>query len=167
VFGAPLFAGYDGSCQNDQRKYETLAAYGQSKTALNLFSLELDKRAKAFGVRAYSVHPGNIWGTELLRDAPLELLQQFGFYGAQGKVVPEVIASLKTIPQGAATTIWCATSPLLTSIGGVYCEDADIATLSLEQGMTLGVRPYSVDAAAAKRLWQLTEELTGITFDVV
>jgi NAD(P)-dependent dehydrogenase (short-subunit alcohol dehydrogenase family) len=75
VFGAPLFAGYDGSCQNDQRKYETLAAYGQSKTALNLFSLELDKRAKAFGVRAYSVHPGNIWGTELLRDAPLELLQ--------------------------------------------------------------------------------------------
>lgn len=149
-----------------QREYETLAAYGQSKTALNLFSLELDKRAQAFGVRAYAVHPGNIWGTELAREAPLEILQQFGFYDAQGKVVPEVVASLKTIPQGAATTIWCATSPLLNHLGGVYCEDADVATLALGPEMSAGVKPYSVDAAAAKRLWQLTEELTGISFDV-
>lgn len=148
----------------EQRDYETLQAYGQSKTALNLFSLELDNRANPFGVRAYSVHPGNIWGTELVREAPLEILQQFGFYDAEGKVVPEVIASLKTVPQGAATTIWCATSPLLNSIGGVYCEDADIANLSLGQEMSAGVKPYSVDAAYAKRLWQLTEELTGITF---
>jgi len=149
----------------ERREYETLPAYGQSKTALNLFSLELDNRAKAFGIRAYAVHPGNIWGTELTREAPLELLQQFGFYDAQGNEVPEVIASLKTIPQGAATTIWCATSPLLNNIGGVYCEDADIASLALGQGISAGVKPYSVDAADAKRLWQLTEELTGITFD--
>ncbi|WP_375437490.1 SDR family NAD(P)-dependent oxidoreductase [uncultured Hymenobacter sp.] len=147
------------------REYETLAAYGQSKTALTLFSLELDKRAKAVGVRAYAVHPGNIWGTELAREAPVELLQQFGFLDAQGQVVPEVIASLKTIPQGAATTIWCATSPLLTSIGGIYCEDVDIATLSLGEEMSAGVKPYSVDAASAKRLWQWTEELTGISFN--
>jgi NAD(P)-dependent dehydrogenase (short-subunit alcohol dehydrogenase family) len=148
------------------REYQTLPAYGQSKTAINLYSLELDQRARAFGVRAYAVHPGNIWGTDLLREAPMEMLQQFGFYDAQGKVVPEVIASLKTVPQGAATTIWCATSPLLKSIGGVYCEDADIATLSPGQGMSAGVKPYSLDAAAAKRLWRLTEELTGITFDL-
>ncbi len=148
------------------RPYETLPAYGQSKTALNLFSLELDHRAQAFGVRAYAVHPGNIWETELTREAPLELLQQFGFYDDKGKVVPEVIASMKTVPQGAATTIWCATSPLLEGIGGVYCEDADIAPLSLGQGMSAGVKPYSLDAAAAKRLWGLTEELTGITFDL-
>jgi NAD(P)-dependent dehydrogenase (short-subunit alcohol dehydrogenase family) len=155
----------------ENREYETLAAYGQSKTALNLFSLELDSRARAFGVRAYAVHPGNIWGTELLREAPMELLQQFGFYDAHGEIVPEIIASLKTIPQGAATTIWCATSPLLSGIGGVYCEDVDIASLSLGQGFSegvasAGVMPYSVDATAARRLWQLTEELTGIPFDL-
>jgi NAD(P)-dependent dehydrogenase (short-subunit alcohol dehydrogenase family) len=150
----------------EHREYETLAAYGQSKTALNLFSLELDNRAQALGVRAYAVHPGNIWGTELAREAPVEILQQFGFYDAQGKVVPEVVASLKTISQGAATTIWCATSPLLNHLGGVYCEDADVATLALGSEMSVGVKPYSIDAAAAKRLWQLTEELTGISFDL-
>jgi NAD(P)-dependent dehydrogenase (short-subunit alcohol dehydrogenase family) len=149
----------------EHREYETLPAYGQSKTALNLFSLELDKRAHAVGVRAYAVHPGNIWGTELAREAPVEILQQFGFLDEKGLVVPEVVASLKTIPQGAATTIWCATSPLLNSIGGIYCEDADIATLSPGQEMSAGVKAYSVDAANAKRLWQLTEELTGIPFD--
>ena len=150
----------------NHRDYETLAAYGQSKTALNLFSLELDNRASAFGVRAYAVHPGNIWGTELLREAPLELLQKFGFYDAQGKVVPEVIASLKTIPQGAATTLWCATSPLLNSIGGVYCEDADVANLSLGPDMSAGVKPYSLDAGDAKRLWKLTEDLLGFPFNL-
>jgi hypothetical protein len=100
----------------------------------------------------------------------VELLQQFGFYDAQGKIVPEVIASLKTIPQGAATTIWCATSPLLNGIGGVYCENGDIASLTLGQGFlegvkSAGVMAYSVNAADAKRLWQLTEELTGIAFN--
>ncbi len=112
-----------------------------------------------------AVHPGNIGGTDLLREAPMDMLRQFGFYDAQGKVVPEVIASLKTVPQGAATTIWCATSPLLNNIGGVYCEDADIAGFSSGQEMSAGVKPYSLDAAAAKRLWRWTEELTGITFD--
>ena len=151
----------------EHRDYETLQAYGQSKTALNLFSLELDNRAKAFGVRAYSVHPGNVWGTELAREAPLALLQQFGFYDDKGNVVPEVIASLKPIPQVAATTVWCATSPLLNNLGGVYCEDADIAELATGQGFSTGVKPYSVDEFSAKDLWQLTEKLTGVTVDLV
>lgn len=150
----------------EHRDYETLQAYGQSKTALNLFSLELANRANPFGVRAYSVHPGNIWGTELAREAPVELLQQFGFYDDKGNIVPEVIASLKTIPQGAATTIWCATSPSLDNISGVYCEDADIANLSLGQEMSSGVKPYSVDAVDAKRLWPLTEKLAGVPFTI-
>lgn len=150
----------------ENRAYETLSAYGQSKTAVNLFSLALDDRAKAFGVRAYAVHPGNIWGTELTREAPLEILQQFGFYDDNGKPVQEVVASLKTIPQGAATTVWSATSPLLNNIGGVYCEDADVAALALGPEMSAGVRPYSLDETSAKRLWKLSEELTGITFSV-
>lgn len=150
----------------EEREYETLAAYGQSKTAINLFSLELDNLAKSSGIRAYSVHPGNIWGTELLREAPLEMLQNFGFYDEKGNPVQEVIASLKTIPQGAATTIWAATSSLLNNIGGVYCEDSNIAELALGQEMEAGVKPYSLDETSAKRLWKLTQKLTGITFEV-
>lgn len=148
------------------RDYETLAAYGQSKTAVNLFSLEFDNYAKEFGVRSYSVHPGNIWGTELLREAPMGILQQFGFYDKNEQPVKEVIDSLKTIPQGAATTIWAATSPLLGKIGGVYIEDSDIAELALGQEISAGVKPYSLDETNAKRLWKLTEELTAITFNI-
>ena len=145
--------------------YETLQAYGRSKTAVNLFSLELDDRAKLFGVRAYSLHPGNIWGTELTREAPVEILQQFGFLDDKGNPVQEVIDSLKTIPQGAATTIWAATSPLLNEIGGVYLEDVDIAELAVDPSIPNGVKPYSLNEISAKQLWKLTEDMTGITFN--
>jgi NAD(P)-dependent dehydrogenase (short-subunit alcohol dehydrogenase family) len=148
----------------ERRDYETLQAYGQSKTAVNLFSLELDNRSKSFGIRAYSLHPGNIWGTELAREAPMEILQQFGFFDDKGEPVPAVIESLKTIPQGAATTIWAATSPLLDEVGGVYLEDVDIAELSIDPSVQSGVKQYALDEPSAKRLWKLTEELTGVTF---
>lgn len=149
----------------ENHEYQTLQGYGQSKTAVNLFSLELDNRAKSSGVRVYSIHPGNIWGTELAREAPIEILQQFGFLDDKGNPVPEVIDSLKTIPQGAATTIWAATSPLLNEIGGVYLEDVDIAELAIGSSIPNGVKPYSLDETSAKQLWKLTEELTGITFN--
>jgi len=150
----------------EHREYETLQGYGQSKTAVNLFSLELDNRAKEFGVRAYSLHPGSIGGTELAREAPLDLFIKMGFCDENGNISPEVAASLKTIPQGASTTIWCATSPLLNNIGGVFCEDSDIAELSLTQEISSGVKPYSLDETNAKNLWQLSEKLTGITFQL-
>lgn len=147
-------------------EYQTLQAYGRSKTAVNLFSLELNERAKAFGVNAYSIHPGNIWGTELAREAPMEILQQFGFFDDKGNPVQEVIDSLKTIPQGAATTIWAATSPVLNELGGVYLEDVNVAELAVDPSVPNGVKPYSLDEANAKLLWELTEALTGITFNV-
>jgi NAD(P)-dependent dehydrogenase (short-subunit alcohol dehydrogenase family) len=146
------------------RAYDTLQAYGQSKTAVNLFSLELDNRAKTSGISAYAVHPGSIWGTELIREAPKELLQQFGFLNDKGEVVQEVVDSMKTIPQGAATTIWAATSPLLADIGGVYLEDAEVAELANDPSVFEGVKPYSLDEESAKNLWSVTEKLTGITF---
>jgi len=149
------------------REYETLQAYGQSKTASNLFALELDNLAKPYNVRAYSLHPGSIGGTELGREAPLELFQKMGFCDAEGNILPEVAAALKTIPQGAATTVWCATSALLNNIGGVYCEDADVAELNADPSVPTGVNPYSVDKASAKRLWTLSEEMTGITFRTI
>ncbi|GAA3920907.1 SDR family NAD(P)-dependent oxidoreductase [Chitinophaga oryziterrae] len=156
------------------RDYETLQAYGQSKTASNLFALELDNHASAYNVRAYSVHPGSIAGTELGREAPVELFQQMGFLDENGNMRPEVLASLKTIPQGAATTVWVATSPLLDNIGGVYCEDGDIAELfssdpAVQTSAKLhqsGVMQYSLDETSARHLWALTEEMTGIKFNI-
>lgn len=148
------------------RDYETLQAYGQSKTASNLFTVELDERGKAFGVRAYVLHPGSIYGTELGREASPELFQKMGFFDADGNIRPEILASLKTIPQGAATTVWCATSPLLNDLGGVYCEDVDVAPLAHGIPGSPGVAPYSLDEQTAKRLWSLSEEMTGIAFDV-
>ncbi|QHV98080.1 SDR family NAD(P)-dependent oxidoreductase [Spirosoma endbachense] len=156
----------------DHRTYETLVGYGQSKTANNLFAVELDSRAKAFGVRAFSLHPGSVNGTDLGRVAPMDLFQQMGTHDTEGNLFPEVARKLKTIPQGAATTVWCATSPQLANLGGVYCENADVAELDLgnidhhyDDPLTLrGVKPYSVDAENAKRLWTLSEELTGVSF---
>jgi len=82
--------------------------------------------------------------------------------------------NLKTVPQGAATTVWCATSPMLAGIGGVYCENADIAEPDpdniehkYDDPSTLrGVQLYSLDEGNAKRLWKLSEELTATQFDV-
>ncbi|WP_345951567.1 SDR family NAD(P)-dependent oxidoreductase [Mucilaginibacter sp. PAMB04274] len=157
----------------EHREYQTLLGYGQSKTASNLFALELDNRARSFNVRAYSLHPGSIAGTELARDADMELFKQMGFFDELGNMRPEILARLKTIQQGAATTVWCATSPLLDNIGGVYCEDCDIAELDLgnfgqDNGLgTRGVQPYSLDESNAKRLWDLSREMTGIDFKVI
>lgn len=160
------FSGFDFADPNFRhRDYETLQAYGQSKTAVNLFSLELDELGKNDNIRTYAVHPGSIGGTELGREAPLELFQQMGFCDAAGNMLPEVAASLKTIPQGAATTVWCATSPLLNNIGGVYCEDADIAPLAVAPAVSNGVKAYSLDKTNAKRLWKWTEATTGILFN--
>lgn len=161
------FAPFDFDDPNfESRTYETLQAYGQSKTALNLFSMEMDYRAERHDVRVFSLHPGSIGGTELAREASMELFQQMGFYDAEGNILPEVAASLKTIPQGAATTIWCATSPTLDSMGGVYCEDVEVAPLSSDLSTGSGVHPYSLDEANAQRLWKLSEELTGVKFQV-
>lgn len=155
----------DPNFQN--REYETLQAYGQSKTASNLFAVELDNRARKYKVRAYSLHPGSIAGTELGREASLELFQQMGFCDAEGNLLPEVAASLKTIPQGAATTVWCASSTSLNNIGGVYCEDSEIAELASDTEISNGVKGYSLDEDNAKRLWTLSEEMTALIFDII
>ncbi|HTE28003.1 SDR family NAD(P)-dependent oxidoreductase [Flavitalea sp.] len=156
------------------REYETLQGYGQSKTANNLFAVELDHRSKDYGVRAYSLHPGSVNGTDLGRVAPMALFQQMGTHDQNGNIYPEVAAKLKTVEQGAATTVWCATSNLLNGIGGVYCENADVAELDEgniehnynEPNSLRGIKPWSVNAENAKRLWRLSEELTGISFPV-
>lgn len=148
------------------RDYETLSGYGQSKTAINLFSMELDNRAKYFNVRSYALCPGAVGETELSREAPLDLFQKLGYVDTEGNLLPEVKASLKTIPQGAATTIWCATSSMLNNLGGVYCENVDVANLSSDESLIGGIKPYSLSKTSAKRLWKLSEEMTGLIFNI-
>lgn len=160
------FAPFDFEDPNfEHREYETLLGYGQSKTAVNLFSLELDNRAKAHNVRVFSLHPGSIGGTELGREASLELWQKMGFCDSEGNILPEIVASLKTVPQGAATTVWCATSSKLNNIGGVYCEDVEVANLT-SKNSTSGVMLYSLDENNAKKLWKLSEEMASISFNI-
>ncbi len=165
--GGHQFSDFDFEDPNfNTRSYETLLGYGQSKTAVNLFSVEFDYRAKSHGVRSYSLCPGSVGGTDLSREAPLDLFQKLGYCDAEGNILPEVAASLKTLPQGASTTVWCAVSPMLEQIGGVYCENTDVADLSADLAMIGGVKTYSLDSGNSLKLWELSEELLGFDFDV-
>ena len=96
----------------------------------------------------------------------MEILQQFGFYDAEGNPVQAVLDSLKSIPQGAATTNWAATSPLLEELGGVYLEDVNVAELALDASVPNGVRPYSLDETSAGKLWTWSEDITGVSFQI-
>ena len=84
-----------------------------------------------------------------------------GWYKPDGSLID----IFKTVEQGAATSVWCATSPMLDGMGGVYCEDCDIAPMWAE-GMSAyaGVRPHITDRALAAALWRLSEDMTGVTF---
>ena len=138
--------------------YDKWAAYGQSKTANALFALELDRLGRDAGVRAFSVHPGGIF-TPLQRHLSKEEMIAAGWIDDQGNVT---FSSFKTPEQGAATSVWAATSPQLDGRGGVYCEDCDIAEPATDPESRRGVRPYASDPEQAARLWALSAELTGV-----
>lgn len=157
----------------ERREYQPFLAYGQSKTANALFTVALDKRGKADGIRAFAVHPGTIISTDLARHLSEEDIRKTGVIDEDGNPVLDPSRQRKNIPQGAATTVWCATSPQLNGMGGVYCENCDISPLvvaeeqdsQLSASRPLGVYPYAIDAGAAERLWKLTEQMTGVTLD--
>jgi NAD(P)-dependent dehydrogenase (short-subunit alcohol dehydrogenase family) len=143
------------------RPYDKAAAYGQSKTANSLFSVELDRRGQGHGVRAFAVHPGGIL-TDLVRYMTDDELKPWGIT-REGGVLKAPSAGFKTLAQGAATTMWCSVSPQLAGKGGVYCEDSDIAELVPNDSPSFsGVRHWAVDPRTAKALWDLSEQLTGL-----
>ena len=140
------------------RPYNKWSAYGQAKTANSLFAIELDRRGQAHGVRAFAIHPGGIM-TPLQRYLPKEEMIAAGWMDAEGNVNER----FKTVEQGAATETWAATSPQLNGKGGLYCEDCDVAQLTQPgTSRTSGVDPHAVDADAAKKLWQVSVEHTGL-----
>ncbi|MFM0234257.1 oxidoreductase [Paraburkholderia sediminicola] len=145
----------------ERRSYDKWIAYGQSKTAGVLFTLALDKRGLPHGIRAFAVHPGRI-ETALQRFITMEELKTQGFRDAAGQIPEDQLSLYKTVGQGAATTVWCATSPALEDTSGVYCEDVDIAqTVPADHKALNGVLPWAIDADAAERLWTLSENLCG------
>ncbi|MBB6272438.1 NAD(P)-dependent dehydrogenase (short-subunit alcohol dehydrogenase family) [Pedobacter cryoconitis] len=157
----------------ENREYIPLSAYGQSKTANILFALELDKRGKANGIRAFSVHPGTIVNTNLGRYLGKDDLFKAGIVDEQGNPVLDPLRQMKTVEQGASTSIWCATSPMLEGIGGVYCENNNIASIvtnlvpdplsGADAKGNFGVMPHAVDSEIALQLWKLSEKITGVS----
>ncbi|MFD9439033.1 SDR family NAD(P)-dependent oxidoreductase [Streptomyces sp. NPDC060006] len=142
-----------------RRGYDKWEAYGQAKTANVLFAVQLDALGRDSGVRAFSLHPGGIL-TPLQRHLAKEEMVERGWIDENGVVlVPE---AFKSPEEGAATQVWAATSPQLTGMGGVYCEDCDIAEPAPADGERGGVRDYAIDPASAARLWAMSAELTGV-----
>ena len=140
--------------------YDKWQAYGQAKTANALFALHLDALGQDAGVRAFSVHPGGIM-TPLQRHLPREEMVAAGWIKEDGTLD----SRFKTPEQGAATATWAATSPVLAGMGGVYCEDCDIAEATVpgaDWADLHGVDAHATDPEQAARLWTLSAELTGV-----
>jgi NAD(P)-dependent dehydrogenase (short-subunit alcohol dehydrogenase family) len=144
--------------QFERDPYDKWQAYGQSKTANSLFALQLDQLGQDQGIRAFAVHPGGIM-TPLQRHLSREEMQASGWIDEDGRVLVE----FKTPEQGAATSVWAATSPQLEGMGGVYCADCDIADVveSIQPGGG-GVMAHAVDPDQAARLWEVSANLTGV-----
>ena len=148
----------------ERRPYDKWLAYGQSKTANALFAVALDQRGRNQDVRALSLHPGQIL-TDLARHLTAEEIAGFDTLDGEGRPIIDPARGMKTLEQGAATSLWCATSPLLTGIGGVYCEDCEVAGINTGAMGRKGVAAWATDPEAAERLWALSERWTGVGLD--
>ena len=141
--------------------YDKWMAYGQSKTASSLIAIEFDRLMKDKGVRGFSVHPGGII-TPLQRHLQKEEMVALGWMKEDGSPTELTKNFFKTTSQGASTTLWCATNPSLNNIGGVFCEDCDIAKIKSEVDESMqryfGVADWAVDIDEASKLWELTEK---------
>ncbi|MEJ0025015.1 MAG: SDR family NAD(P)-dependent oxidoreductase [Rhizomicrobium sp.] len=143
--------------------YTEFGAYGRSKTANVLFAVEFDRRHKARGVRAAAVHPGGIqtelgrYMTDEVRDALIKSINENTPAGAPG-------FKWKTIPQGAATSVWSGFVAPAGLVGGKFCEDCHVAEVMEGAELRAGVRAYALDPEHAKALWAKSEEMVGETF---
>lgn len=143
--------------------YDPWAAYGRAKTANILFAVEFDRRHRDRGVRAIAVHPGGI-RTELGRYMTPEVLQ------ARLKAAEERLAAggtaprYKTVPQGAATSVWAGVVADAAQAGGRYCQDCQVAEVIDDLEASVGVQPFALDPERAKALWAMSEEMVGERF---
>ena len=141
----------------EKTPYTPWMAYGRAKTANALYAVGLDARLKARGVRATAVHPGGIQ-TELGRHLTPESIQEL--MAMRGPDAPK----FKSVPQGAATSVWCAVVAPADAVGGRFCEDCQVAAVNDNERPRVGVRSYALDVKHADALWEKSEAMVGETF---
>jgi len=152
----------------EKAPYDPFVAYGRSKTANILFSVAFDLRHRDRGIRAAAVHPGGI-KTELGRH-----MDQAQFQVLVDRINKQLAADghppfeFKTIPQGAATSVWAAVVAPADEIGARYCENCHVSEIVPDDRVITpvseGVRGYALDPNAAEALWKKSEELVGEKF---
>ncbi len=152
----------------EKTPYDTFAGYGRSKTANILFAVAFDRRHRGRGVRATAVHPGGIqtelgrhMGNEQLEAWVKQINQQLA---AEGKGPFE----FKTVPQGAATSVWAAVVAPADEIGAHYCENCHVSSIVPDEVVinvnSEGVRGYALDPENAEALWKKSEEMVQESF---
>lgn len=147
----------------ERTPYTEFGAYGRSKTANILFAVEFDRRHKARGVRAAAVHPGGIQ-TELGRHMTPEAIDALRARMEAARPAGAPAFQWKTIPQGAATSLWAAIRAPAEEVAGLYCEDCHVAERQENPDARFGVRSYALDADHATALWALSEKMVGESF---
>ncbi|HEV8076300.1 MAG TPA: SDR family NAD(P)-dependent oxidoreductase [Candidatus Acidoferrum sp.] len=152
----------------ERTPYDPLVAYGRSKTANILFAVAFDQRHRKRGVRAAAVHPGVIQ-TELGRYMDPSLLQNL-IQQIDRQLTGEGKGPFqwKTIPQGAATSVWAGVVAPADEIGAKYCENCHVGHIAPDHvtitGVSEGVRGYALDPKNAEALWKKSEEMVGESF---
>jgi len=152
----------------ERTPYDPFVAYGRSKTANILFAVAFDQRHRARGIRAAAVHPGGIqtelgrhMGEEQLTNMVESINKQLA---SEGKAPFQ----FKTIPQGAATSVWTAAVASADDIGGRYCENCHVSGVVPDDAVITpvseGVRIYALDPANAAALWRKSEQMVNETF---
>ncbi len=163
------FSNVDLADPNFERTpYDPWLAYGRSKTANILFAVGFDKRHRERGIRAAAVHPGVI-RTELARHVdPAHMQAMVDNITKQLAEEGKTSFQWKTIPQGAATSVWAGVVAPADEIGGRYCENCHVGQIVPDDttisGISEGVRAYALDAATAEALWKKSEEMVGESF---
>jgi NAD(P)-dependent dehydrogenase (short-subunit alcohol dehydrogenase family) len=143
------------------RPYDRFVAYGHAKTAVNLFAVGFTRKFGAKGVTANAVTPGAVQ-SDLGRHVTIQDAIDQGWLKEDGSVTEGL---MKTIDQGAATSVWVATAPELEGIGGLYFEDCQQARDWDPANPIKGVAAYSLDPASADKLWDITEEMVADALD--
>ena len=137
------------------RPYDQWTSYGQSKSAIVLFAVAAAQRWAGDGIVVNALMPGNIASTALARHMGPDDLANFG------KETDLTLPPVKTIEQGAATSVLLAASPEVDGVTGRYYEDCAQAPVVQErEGHAGGVAPYVLDPDNADRLWRISEQLT-------
>ena len=153
----------------ERTPYEPFVAYGRSKTANILFAVAFDQRHRERGIHAAAVHPGGIQ-TELGRHMdPSHLTAMIDQMNKQLAAEGKANFQWKTIPQGAATSVWAGVVASADEIGGRYCENCHVGNIVPDDvtisAISEGVRGYALDQSNAEALWKKSEELVGESFD--